>query len=35
MSAPAQPLTLAAEGPPGEEVGLDPFVPPEVSGARR
>ena len=26
---------LAAEGPPGEEVGLDPFVPPEVSGARR
>ena len=26
---------LAAEGPPGEEVGLDPFVPPEVAGARR
>ena len=26
---------LAAEGPPGEEVGLDPFVPPEISGARR
>ena len=26
---------LAAEGPPGEDVGLDPFVPPEVSGARR
>jgi nitrate reductase delta subunit len=26
---------LAAEGPPGEEVGLDPFVPPDVSGARR
>jgi nitrate reductase delta subunit len=24
----------AAEGP-GEEAGLDPFVPPEVSGARR
>jgi nitrate reductase delta subunit len=28
-------VRLAAEGPPGEEVGLDPFVPPEVSGARR
>jgi nitrate reductase delta subunit len=28
-------IRLAAEGPPGEEVGLDPFVPPEVSGARR
>ena len=26
---------LAAEGPPGEQVGLDPFGPPEVSGARR
>jgi nitrate reductase molybdenum cofactor assembly chaperone NarJ/NarW len=26
---------LAAEGPPGEEVGLDPYVPPEISGARR
>jgi nitrate reductase delta subunit len=26
---------LAAQGPPGEEVGLDPFVPPEISGARR
>jgi nitrate reductase molybdenum cofactor assembly chaperone NarJ/NarW len=24
---------LAAEGPPGEEVGLDPFVPPEISGS--
>jgi len=28
-------VRLAAEGPPGEEVGLDPFVPPEISGARR
>jgi nitrate reductase molybdenum cofactor assembly chaperone NarJ/NarW len=26
---------LAAEGPPGEEVGLDPFVPPEVAGGAR
>jgi len=26
---------LAAEGPPGEEVGLDPFVPPEVTGGAR
>lgn len=28
-------VRLAAEGPPGEEVGLDPFVPPEIAGARR
>jgi nitrate reductase molybdenum cofactor assembly chaperone NarJ/NarW len=26
---------LAAEGPPGEEVGLDPFAPPEVAGGIR
>jgi nitrate reductase molybdenum cofactor assembly chaperone NarJ/NarW len=25
---------LAAEGPPGEEVGLEPFAPPEYLGAR-
>jgi nitrate reductase delta subunit len=26
---------LAAEGPPGEDVGLEPFAPPEYLGARR
>lgn len=26
---------LAAEGPPGEEVGLEPFAPPDLMGARR
>lgn len=26
---------LAAEGPPGEEVGLEPFAPPVEQGARR
>jgi nitrate reductase delta subunit len=25
---------LAAEGPPGEEVGLEPFAPPDLMGAR-
>lgn len=25
---------LAAEGPPGEEVGLEPFAPPDTMGAR-
>ncbi|HEY0638611.1 MAG TPA: nitrate reductase molybdenum cofactor assembly chaperone [Pseudonocardiaceae bacterium] len=26
---------LAAEGPPGEDVGLEPFAPPDYMGARR
>lgn len=26
---------LVAEGPPGEEVGLEPFAPPDYMGARR
>ncbi len=25
---------LAAEGPPGEDVGLEPFAPPDLTGAR-
>jgi nitrate reductase delta subunit len=25
---------LAAEGPPGEDVGLEPFAPPDYMGAR-
>jgi nitrate reductase delta subunit len=28
-------IELAASGPPAEEVGLEPFAPPEISGARR
>jgi nitrate reductase delta subunit len=28
-------LVLARTGPPAEEVGLEPFAPPEVPGARR
>jgi nitrate reductase delta subunit len=28
-------LQLAAEGPPSEEVGLEPFAPPEYMGAPR
>lgn len=28
-------IQLATEGPPAEEVGLEPFAPPEISGARR
>ena len=28
-------LQLAASGPPSEEVGLEPFAPPEYMGARR
>lgn len=31
----AQALELARSGPPGEEVGLEPFAPPEYLGARR
>ena len=28
-------LALARTGPPGEEVGLEPFAPPEYMGGRR
>jgi nitrate reductase delta subunit len=28
-------LDLARSGPPAEEVGLEPFAPPEYMGARR
>jgi nitrate reductase molybdenum cofactor assembly chaperone NarJ/NarW len=28
-------LELARTGPPAEEVGLEPFAPPEHAGARR
>ncbi|MFL6135828.1 MAG: nitrate reductase molybdenum cofactor assembly chaperone, partial [Nocardioidaceae bacterium] len=28
-------LELARAGPPAEEVGLEPFAPPEYPGARR
>lgn len=28
-------VQLATAGPPAEEVGLEPFAPPEISGARR
>jgi len=31
----ARALDLARSGPPAEEVGLEPFAPPEYMGARR
>jgi nitrate reductase delta subunit len=30
-----QAVLLATAGPPAEDVGLEPFAPPEISGARR